>query len=496
MKYLYQQLLAFWSLIVVVLLIVGISFVQFTRRSLEENNYSQLFGYAVGMQENYINLYAPQNGYSSPQEALLDSLSLTESVLAYQNVQFYFVNADQQVIYPMQETSTLQINAEDWAKISDADFKGQIAATTKTDLFGRGNETSYIMKPFYTQGNDAFAGALIVSQPAQNIENTLAPLTENLFKAFIISSIVALLISYWLATAQVRRINRLKKATNEIAAGNFEVNVQVNPKRRDEFEELANDFNHMAQSLADYRNEVEEQEERRIQFMADASHEMRTPLTTINGLLEGLSHNAIPEERKEKALHLMENETKRLIRLVNENLDYEKIRTNQISMVIKAFDGNNAVDSIVTQMQAKAKAAGNQIIFEPQEDVTVYADYDRFIQMLVNIIQNAIQFTTDGLITIRLENISGGARVSISDTGIGMSEEQQKNIWDRYFKVDPSRKNTKFGESGLGLPIVQQLVTLHNGKISVNSKLGEGTTFTIDLPDHDLQESKKPVEQI
>ena len=173
---------------------------------------------------------------------------------------------------------------------------------------------------------------------------------------------------------------------------------------KDEFDDLAEDFNKMAASLKESQEEINRQEERRRQFMADASHEMRTPLTTINGLLEGLQYNAIPENQKENAIKLMQNETARLIRLVNENLDLETI-------------------------------------------------------------------------------------VRISDTGIGMTEEQILNIWDRYYKVDPSRKNTKYGESGLGLPIVQQLVRLHKGKINVESEPGKGTTFIISFPDVEITEN-------
>ena len=134
--------------------------------------------------------------------------------------------------------------------------------------------------------------------------------------------------------------------------------------------------------------------------MADASHEMRTPLTTINGLLEGLQYNAIPENQKAKAITLMQNETSRLIRLVNENLDYEKIRTNQISIILQKFNATEAVSTLLTQLKAKAEASGDQLVLNTDEAIDVYADYDRFVQVLVNLIQNAIQFTQNGTIKV------------------------------------------------------------------------------------------------
>ena len=160
---------------------------------------------------------------------------------------------------------------------------------------------------------------------------------------------------------------------------------------------------------------------------------------------------------------------------------------------MKKFNGTEALENIVTQLTAKAEAAGNQLYLDTTEPIDVYADYDRFVQVVVNIVQNAIQFTENGEIHIALEKGYLETIVRISDTGIGMTEEQILNIWDRYYKVDPSRKNTKYGESGLGLPIVQQLVRLHKGKINVESELGKGTTFIISFPDVEILKTKENV---
>src|SRR5699024_8363509 len=354
-------------------------------------------------------------------------------------------------------------------------------------IYGQSNATSYAMMPFNLD-ND-FYGALVVTQPAQNVQDSAREFTWDLTRGFLLVMVLSLIISYLFATIQVHRNNRMKQATKEIANVNFDIVLPVHD--RDEFDELAEDFNKMSDSLKKSQEEIERQEERRRQFMADASHEMRTPLTTINGLLEGLEYHAIPEESKEDAIRLMKNETNRLIRLVNENLDYEKIRTNQISIVIKKFDGTQALASIVSQLSKKAEAANDKLILDTNESVTIFADYDRFVQIVVNIIQNAIQFTNDGQIHVKIEKGYLETIVQISDTGIGMTEEQVKNIWDRYYKVDPSRKNKKFGESGLGLPIVEQLVRLHKGKIEVQSKLEEGTTFIIHFPDIEIKEDEK-----
>lgn len=496
MKYLYQQLLAFGGLILLILLTLGLSFTQFTRKTLEDNNYKELLGYAQSMEKNNLSLSRDIRfeGMSS-NEIFKFAIDVTESSLTQQGVSFVFIDQDRKVQYPESEksgkVSPHLVSDEQWKALKGGQ---QQKETSSKNVMGQNQTTSYAMVPFFTEGS-VFFGVLLVSQPAMNVETSVNSIVTDLFKAFIIASILAIIVSYFFATQQVKRINRMRSATKEVAAGNFD--VVVPNRNRDEFDDLADDFNRMTVSLKESQDEIERQEERRKQFMADASHEMRTPLTTINGLLEGMQYNAIPENQREKAIKLMQNETSRLIRLVNENLDYEKIRTNQISILLQEFNATEAVGTLVAQLVAKADASGDQLILKTDEPITVYADYDRFVQVMVNLIQNAIQFTKDGLITVTITKLEKATEIKISDNGIGMSEEQVKNIWDRYYKADPSRKNTKYGESGLGLSIVQELVRLHNGTIEVDSELEKGTTFTVNFPDkpQEAEPSEKTDEQ-
>ena len=210
---------------------------------------------------------------------------------------------------------------------------------------------------------------------------------------------------------------------------------------------------------------------------------MRTPLTTINGLLEGLEYDVIPESQRLRSIQLMRKETKRLIRLVNENLDYENIRSNRIMLNKHTLPVSEILDEIKEQMTTIAESSNNTLQIDSLEGLTVYADYDRFKQILVNLIKNAIQFTENGTIKVSGQKTDKGTRISIQDTGIGMTEEQMKNIWDRYYKADVSRTNTRYGESGLGLSIVQQLAELHQAHLTVESQLNKGTTFAIEFPD-------------
>lgn len=338
-----------------------------------------------------------------------------------------------------------------------------------------------VSRPYFYKGK--MIAVVSIATFVSTIEQNMHQIKINLIMALLTASLVTLAVSYFLARSITKRIDRLRMATHQIAQGNY--NVEVDDNGHDEVADLGRSFNQMTASLRESQQEIRRQEERRRQFMANAAHEMRTPLTTINGILEGLQYDAIPEEDKKHSIQLMQNDTRRLIRLVNDNLDYEKIRTNQIAMERKVFDASAVLENLREQLAKKAKEKKDTLHLDVEKNLRVYADYDRFVQIMFNIIQNAIQFTDNGIIDIRGKRVEKGSQFEVQDNGIGMTPEQLENIWERYYKADRSRMNTKYGESGLGLAIVRQLVLLHGGEIDVKSQYGKGTTFIIFFPDRE-----------
>ncbi|GAK48667.1 signal transduction histidine kinase [Secundilactobacillus oryzae JCM 18671] len=488
MKLIYQQMLAFFAVIATVLILLGISFSRSTRSMVYMNTWSTLEKYANSLVEQAVRVSAQNNRRVSFDT---DSLESSELLLQNQSVHFTVYNARNAVVFP-DNVYMSKINTRDWKKLQKGEIVHKVADRNVNRQNGQPQPAmTDILKPyFYTnnKGNKRLIAVIRVGAFISDINTNINQINKNLIRPLIISSLVALGFAFLLASFSNMRINRLRRATKQVAKGNYDVKLKTN--HRDEIDDLTNDFNGMISSLRESREEIKHQEERRRTFMADAAHEMRTPLTTINGLLEGLAYDAIPEESKEQSIKLMRDETNRLIRLVNENLDYENIRANKIRLNKQEFDAVDAFTNLVEQLQRKAEAKNDTLELQVPKQISVYADYDRFVQIIFNITQNAIQFTENGTITINAQRGFEETIVRISDTGIGMSKEQLANIWERYYKADPSR-NAKYGESGLGLAIVHQLVQQHGGTIEVTSKPDQGTTFTIIFPDK-FQSKKKP----
>lgn len=478
MKYLYQQLLAFWLIIIMTIVLIGFSFTSINKRTLINQNYNQIRGYLQSVGTLIGQTESEYDNYSTPEERLPAILHYAETVLTNQSINFALINSDGLIQYPEEHVRIPDslMNRDEVLSVLKGDV---LQKTIKGSLKGENHQTSYVVSSIYLSKKQKYI--LIASKSASDLEQSEKLITDNLIKGCIISLLFGGAISFAFAARQVRKINDLKRAVNQIANGNYDIEIDEKDGK-DEFNELARDFNIMAIVLQDNEREINRQEELRKQFMANTSHEMRTPLTTIKGLLEGLEYNAIPETQKGKAIKLMQNETDRLIRLVKQNLDYENIRSHQIILSVTKINVTEEIKGVIAQLEKKAASMNDKLILQNDSSIEIEADRDRFIQIMVNIIQNAIQFTENGEILVNLEEKESEVIISVEDNGIGMTSEEMKNIWDRYFKADPSRKNKKLGESGLGLSIVKELVRIHNGTISVESKKDVGTKFQIHLP--------------
>ena len=437
-------------------------------------NYQRMEGYA-----NSLGNLAAAEGKDDTAILSNSFLNQLEFILRGDDVHLRIFNEKNEQIYP-KTREKIQLSKNIFATLKNGqEIRIQNNHNENAPIASTKDAYTGVLVPWMNGKN--LIGVAWISSRVKHVERPIYMAKRNLLRALLTTVAVGLILSFIISYYSTKRIKRLSRATQKVASGNF--NVQIKHKDSDEIDQLAENFNQMVLALKRSNEEVKAQENRRDQFMADAAHEMRTPLTTINGILEGLQYDAIPEESKPKSIALMQRETKRLIRLVNENLDYEKIRNNQINLIKTNFNATPVLLDLKSQLMQNAKKAGDKLIFEVPTDLPIYANRDRFTQVMVNLVQNAIQFTHDGKIKVSGKRLKHGAEFSVKDNGIGMSDDQIKYIFERFFKADPSRARMGTGESGLGLAIVSSLIKQHGGKITVDSKPGQGATFTVTFYD-------------
>lgn len=465
-KYIYQLFLTQFVILLIACLMIGLSISHFLK--------DYFFEEQVGILTKYGDTISNDLKYS-PGNQTVSVLNSYQRILDVNHIHYTIMNNENQTIYP----SSSRPLPPDF-KISDADMKklkkGETVTIKVDSRFNQ--EMSVVYVPI--MNGESYLGAVILNAPISGTEKVVGTINQYMFYAILISILVALILSFLMSKLQVNRINKLRDATKRVTRGDYETRLKEN--KVDEIGELAHDFNRMTENLAESREEIERQERRRRQFITDVSHEMRTPLTTISGLTEGLVNDVIPKSETSRAIKLIDTEAKRLTKLVNENLDYERIQANKIVLYPTKFGVHAFLDLLSEQLEPLAREKKNILIVDAPLDLEVYADYDRLTQIVMNIVKNSIQFTENGTITLRGYKDYKETILQIHDTGIGMDTEELEQIWERFYKADISRTNTAFGESGIGLSIVRQLVEIHGGSVTAESEPGCGSTFTIRLP--------------
>lgn len=476
MKMFYQQFLASFLMIAITLLTLGVTFLGLSRSMLYQNTWDRLQDYAYAVKTQAMDIRQRKDS-----KVVVDKkkLVIMEQMLSGRHIKVRIYTEPDKIIFPDSKKATTKISSQYWDKLK----RGQSVRAKTSDLQGffkgSNRQLTNIYEPYLDIKGNLMA-VVSVGTVMNGIEEKLREIKQNLLYAFFTSVVLGTIVSFVLTHYFTNRITKIQRATRQIANGDFD--VQIDTYHHDELDDLAEDFNLMTRSLKESQVEIERQEQRRHELMANAAHEMRTPLTTINGLLEGMAYGALPEEDQEQCINLMRKETTRLIRLVNENLDYEKSRSGELVLTKTNFDATSAINDVVSQLHKMAGDVGDRFIVKLPPLLNVYADKDRFIQIITNIGKNAVQFTRDGTITISGEKHGNDTMISIADTGIGMTDEEVSNMWERYYKADPSRKGSKYGESGIGMTIVHQLLQLHHAKVCVDSAPGKGTTFTLLFP--------------
>lgn len=226
--------------------------------------------------------------------------------------------------------------------------------------------------------------------------------------------------------------------------------------------------------------DIKKLENMRSQFVANVSHELKTPLTSIKGFAETIKYVKDPEKR-EKFLNIINEEAERLTRLINDILTLSDIESNT-DFVNEEVDVNSSIMDVYNLMKDSAESKGIKLSADVNQPVIIYGSKDRFKQMLINLVDNAIKYSETGAsVSIRQEIKEGVCKIYVEDTGVGIPKEHIPRLFERFYRVDKARSRAK-GGTGLGLAIVKHIVISFNGTIEVKSELGKGSSFIITLP--------------
>jgi histidine kinase len=312
---------------------------------------------------------------------------------------------------------------------------------------------------------------------SQIVQNTRAALNDALIWAGGASLVLAILISFWLSRQVVSPVKRMTQLSGEIAAGRYDKRVgQENQgDSTDELMQLANSFDQMAAQL-------EQTENKRRALIADISHELRTPLTAIKGFSEGLMDGVLSSDNS--TFSQIHKEADRMQRLVADLQELSQIEAEGFSLEKRDV----SISRIATEVfnQIAKQFADKKIALElefPNDLPAVFADEDRIKQVLLNLLNNAWQYTdTKGEIRVSAKQVGTEVQIDVADNGLGIAHEHLGHVFDRFYRVDKSRSR-KGGGSGIGLAISKRLVEAHGGRIWAASEgLGKGAVFSFTLP--------------
>ena len=307
----------------------------------------------------------------------------------------------------------------------------------------------------------------------------------EILRMFLWAAIAAFAIAFFAAWGfsfrMVQPLRKMAAAARSFGEGDF--SVRVDESSQDEIGELAVAFNAMATSLAD-------SECANRSFIANVSHELKTPMTTISGFIDGILDGTIPPDQEKKYLRIVSSETKRLSRLVRTMLDLSRIDNGELHLRMRRFDLTNTMLNALLSFEQRIEEKNLQILgLENAESLYVDGDPDMIHQVLYNLIENAVKFTPDGgYIALKMEKQPGKTYMAIRNSGPGIAPDEVEMVFDRFYKTDRSRNKDKTG-MGLGLYIVRTIIRQHGGEITTSSIPGDYTEFSFFLPDK--QEEKK-----
>lgn len=361
-----------------------------------------------------------------------------------------------------------------------------ITRDMQTSIYGQNTSTVYgIIKD-----SSGIANGLVVIELFQReVAAFQQSITIIAAAASAMTFIITIFITFFLSEYIISPIRRLSQGAVEVSGGNLDTVVKIN--RKDEFGLLADNFNAMVSCLKNAyidlksaNEELKKTDQMKDEFLANTSHELKTPLTGIIGIAESLMDGAVGpvNSLQWNNLQMIVLSGRRLSHLVNDILDFSKMKNNTVTLGRRPVDVRQITEIIITLLIPLVGSKSIKLINMISHDTPyVYADENRLQQIMYNLMGNAVKFTESGKVTVSAAVKQSTVIISVEDTGIGIPENNFEKIF-RHFEQGDSSDARLYGGTGLGLAITKKLVELHGGKITVKSKVGSGSIFSFELP--------------
>ena len=317
-------------------------------------------------------------------------------------------------------------------------------------------------------------GYIVIHSPLSSIQNDSIFFMNFMNTCFLIFLVLMFILFVYIYYITVIPIKKITKATKEYTVGNYEYPLRI--KSVDEYKELSDAIVYMSgelSSLDDYQKK----------FVANISHDFRSPLTSIKGYAEAMLDGTIPVNLQDKYLNIILFEAKRLTKLTSNLLELNNFENNGTILDITSFDINSVIKNTVESFEGVCikKRISFNLVFSKKEEY-VDGDMDKIQQVLYNLIDNAVKFShSNSKIKISVSEKNEKILISVKDYGVGIPKDSIKRIWERFYKTDSSRGKDKKG-TGLGLSIVKEIMNAHNENINVISTKDVGTEFIFTLP--------------
>jgi signal transduction histidine kinase len=323
-------------------------------------------------------------------------------------------------------------------------------------------------------------GYVVIHKPISSIQTAANSLLTISYLMLVILFLLSLIILIFFTEIVYIPLRKITEATEQYASGNMHYEFTV---------ESEDEMGYLAASLSYMASEIARSEDDQKKFIANVSHDFRSPLTSIKGYLEAMIDGTIPPEMHEKYLSIVLNETERLTKLTNSLLTLNNLNTKGIMLNKSDFDINGVIRNVAASFEGTCRERTIAIeLVLTGDQMYVFADIDKIQQVLYNLLDNAIKFSHhDSIIKMETTEKYNKIFISVKDSGIGIPKDDLKLIWDRFYKSDSSRGKDKKG-TGLGLSITKEIIRSHGENINVISTEGVGTEFIFSLPKSDVED--------